>query len=66
MSAAAIGAAGFLARRRRGKKPNVIKPQAGEVRAFANTLMSRFGLSAERAWALAEEQAQKKFARPRA
>lgn len=62
MSAAAIGAAGYRfmhrTRRQRG-----LKPKPGEVRTFARMLQDRYGLSAERAWQLAEEQAQKHFPR---
>lgn len=63
MSAAAIGAAGAYAIRRRNARSKAIKPKAGEVRSFARMLQERFGLSSERAWQLAEEQAQKIFPR---
>lgn len=59
MSAAAIGAAGYRYLHRKGRK--VIRKRAGDVRAFARMLQDRFGMSAVRAWDLAEEQAQKRF-----
>lgn len=64
MSAAAIGAAGYLyLHRKRRRKPTTIEKRAGDVRAFARMLQERFGMSAARAWDLAEEQAQKHFHR---
>lgn len=64
MSAAARGAAGYrYFHRNRKRRDKVIKPKTGEVRTFARMLQDRFGMSAARAWDLAEEQAQKVFPR---
>lgn len=63
MTAAARGAAGAYAIQRRRFRPKTIKPKAGEVRQLARMLQDRFGMTAARAWDLAEEQAQKVFPR---
>lgn len=68
MSAAAIGAAGFLrlrdrARGRRGPLP-ALQPQDGEVEAFVQMLIRR-GIAEPRARELVAEQSAKHFNRAR-